>query len=368
MINYDYRVLYSRFTSASSRDSIYPEVIEKIEMMGMEDQFSPSINRIESKFNNSKVVFKGLKAGSGTQTANLKGFKDFSTLVIEEAEEITDEEIFDKILLSIRGNKKGNPIPNIKIIILNPTSKEHFIYKKYYQNKGVPEGFNGIKDNVCYIHTTYLSCLEFVPPEILNYFDEMKSRNPKKYNHIVLGGWLDKSEGVVFTNWDVGKFNPDGLPTSFGQDYGFKIDPTTLVEIAIDKKNKYIYVKEHLYKTGLTTSEIGAINQKIAGRRLIVADSAEPRLISELKKYCNIKPAVKGQGSISGGVAIMQDHKIIVEPKSTNIVKELNNYIYVDKGSRMFVDAYNHNIDSIRYCVLYNNSKPKAKIRKSGLL
>lgn len=350
-----HRVLYSRYTNASLEDSIYAEVIEKIEMLNYFPYFNCKQNRIlpvNSK-NKGKIVFKGLKAGSNSQTANLKGLKDFSLWILDEAEELTDEDTYNKIAISVRGNKGSDSQPNIKILILNPTSKEHFVYKRYFENAGVKDGFNGIKNNVCYIHATYLDCLEFTPPETIETFNYLKKTNPVKYNHVVLGGWLDKAEGVVFNNWELGEFNPTGLQVSYGQDYGFSIDPTTLIAVAIDKKQKIIYVKEHLYKPKLSTSEIGLINKEVCGNSLIVADSAEPRLISELARYCNIIEAVKGQGSISAGVSLMLDYKIIVEPSSTNIAKELNNYIYADKGSKLFVDNYNHAIDAIRYNVSF---------------
>ena len=183
----------------------------------------------------------------------------------------------------------------------------------------------------------------------------IKETNPVKYNHVVLGGWLDKAEGVVFSNWNYGHFNPNDLQTSFGQDFGFSIDPTTLVQVAIDKKRKKLYVKEHLYKPKLTTSEIAKINIAAAGEKLIVADSAEPRLINELSfQGCKIIPTRKGAGSISAGIALMQDYEIIVEPNSLNIAKEMNNYVYADKGAKLFVDNFNHAIDAIRYNVFYH--------------
>lgn len=352
---YEHRVLYSRYTNASLKDSIYAEVEEKIDMLNIEPYYDLSVNRIESKFNKGKIVFKGLKAGSNQQTANLKGLKDFSMWVLDEAEELLDESIFDKILLSIRGNSKTDKYRNIKVLILNPTSKEHFIYKKYFEGRGVQEGWNGVKKNVCYIHTTYLDCLEFVPDEIVDYFEEMRLTNPVKYNHVVLGGWLDKAEGVVISNWSYGDFNPNDLQTSFGQDFGFSIDPTTLVEVAIDKKRKKIYVKEHLYKPKLTTSEIAKINNSCAGDKLIIADSAEPRLINELGfQGCKIVPTRKGAGSINAGIALLQDYEIIVEQNSLNIAKEFNNYVYADKGAKLYVDNFNHAIDAIRYNVFYH--------------
>ena len=246
-------------------------------------------------------------------------------------------------------------------MILNPASKEHFIYQKYFLNKGVEGGWNGIKDNVCYIHTTYLDCLEFVPDEIKAFFDEMRINNPKKYHHIVLGGWLDKAEGVVFQNWKFGEFNPDNLQTSAGMDFGFSVDPDTITEVAIDKKKKIIYLKELLYKNGLKTDELVKIVLDRVGDKLIIADSAEPRLIADLKsKGINIK-AVK-KGTIESGITMMLDYEIILEHNSSNIAKELNNYVYSDKNSKLYVDDWNHAIDGSRYNIIYHLDNPNKGI------
>ena len=352
---YEHRVLYSRYTNASLEDSIYAEVVEKINMLNYSKYFTLKQNRILSNFNDSKIVFKGLKAGSNAQTANLKGLKDFSLWILDEAEELTDEDVYNKISLSIRGNKPEDGIKNIKILILNATTKEHFVYKRYFEDAGVSDGFNGVKNNVCYIHTTYLDCLEFTPQESINTFEYIKRTNPAKYNHVVLGSWLDKAEGVVITNWSYGDFNPDNLQVSYGQDYGFKNDATTLVAVAIDRRQKKIYVKELLYKTGLITSQIVDINRQHCGRSLIVADSAEPRLINEIQRLgLNIIPVKKPPGSITAGIMLMQDYEIIVEQNSSNIAKEFNNHVYADKGSKTYKDTYNHLIDSIRYNVYFN--------------
>ena len=95
------------------------------------------------------------------------------------------------------------------------------------------------------------------------------------------------------------------------------------------------------------------------GNKLIVADSAEPRLIEDLRhKGVNISPVKKG--TIESGVTRMQDFELVVSPESVNIVKELNNYVYADKGSKLYVDNYNHAIDGIRYNVIYHLDNPNA--------
>jgi len=344
-----HRILFTRQTMTSAHLSIIPEFQEKIDLLELNDFFEINKSEIKNKKSGSEIIFKGIKTSSGNQTANLKSLQGVTTWILDEAEELIDETVFDKINLSIRQKGKQNRV----ILILNPATKEHWIYKRFFESEGIKEGFNGTKGNVTYIHTTYLDNIDNLDVSFLDEVERVKTSNPKKYNHVILGGWLDKADGVVFTNWEFGTFNPNNLQTSFGQDYGFSIDPTTLVEVAIDKSKKIIYLKEHLYKPKLTTTEIAHINKSICGNKLIVADSAEPRLIDELvSQGCRVVPTTKGAGSISAGIALMQDYKLIVEGQ--NIGKELNNYVYTDKGSKLFCDNWNHAIDAIRYNVSYN--------------
>jgi len=347
-------ILFTRYTLTSAHVSIIPEFIDKIDTLDLNNDFYITKDEIINLKTGSKILFKGIKTSSGTQTANLKSLAGVTTWVLDEAEELTDEDTFDKIDFSIR----AKDIQNRVILILNPTTKEHFIYNRFFESKGVKEGSNLITDYATYIHTTYLDNIENLSDSFIIQAEQMKSNNLKKYNHVILGGWLDKADGVVFDNWEYGEFNPDILQTSFGQDFGFSIDPTTLVEVAIDKNKKIIYVDEHLYKPKLTTSEIATINLDRAKRNLIIADSAEPRLIDELRKQgCNIVATEKGAGSISAGLALMLDYKIVISNRSVNIAKELNNYIYADSQTKLVIDNFNHAIDAIRYNVFYHLSR-----------
>jgi len=342
-------ILFTRYTLTSAHVSIIPEFIDKIETAQLHNDFYITKDEIVNKTTGSKILFRGIKTSSGTQTANLKSLSGVTTWVLDEAEELVDEDIFDKIDLSIRHQTKQNRI----ILILNPPTKEHFIYNRFFETKGIEAGSNTVSGDTTYIHTTYLDNKENLSDSFISQIEKIKETNASKYKHVILGGWLDKAEGVVFTNWRFGEFNPDNLQTSFGQDYGYSIDPTTLTEVAIDKKQKKIYVKECFYKVKLTTSEICDLNKAYAERKLIVGDNAEGRLIDELRvKGNNIVRCDKPP--IEFGVSIMQDYEIIVEPNSHNIAKELNNYVYLDKGSKLYLDNYNHAIDGIRYNVVYH--------------
>ena len=349
------RVLFTRYTMVSAHLSIIPEFLEKISLLGFENIFSVNKAEVVNLGNQSDILFRGIKTSAGNQTASLKSLQGISTWVLDEAEELVDEDIFDTIDLSIREKDVQNRI----ILILNPVTKEHWIYKRFFEDKGVEAGFNGVRDNVCYIHSTYLDNKDNLSKSFLERIKTIQQRNFKKYQHKILGGWLDKAEGVVFENWSIGEFNPDGLQTSCGMDFGFSVDPDSLVEVAIDKKKHKIYLKEHIYKNGLKSNQLAQIIIDKVGDKLIIADSAEPRLIADLRHLgVNIKPVKKG--TIESGITRMQDYELIITPESTNIAKELNNYVYADKGSKLYVDNYNHAIDGIRYNVIYHLDNPNA--------
>jgi phage terminase large subunit len=345
-------ILFTRYTLTSAHVSIIPEFIEKIEIIERYSDFHITKDEIINIKTGSKIIFKGIKTSSGTQTANLKSLAGVTTWVLDEAEELTDEETFDKIDFSIRNKIKDNRV----ILILNPATKEHFIYQKFFENKGIEAGTNIVKDDVTYIHTTYLDNIENLSKSFLDQIKDIKERRPEKYKHTILGGWLDKAEGVIYNNWRVGEFNNDN-GSVFGQDYGFSNDPTTLVETSIDKSKKLIYVKLHIYQTQLVTTELARLNNHFTKGGLIVGDNAEPRLIAELKHQGNnVVPCVKHK--ITEGIEMLRDFEMIIEENSIDLIKELNNYSWLEKKSQTPIDKYNHALDALRYSVSYQLSNP----------
>jgi len=336
-------ILYTRFTMTSAHISIIPEFIDKMETMGMLQDFEITKTEITHKYTGSKIIFRGIRTSAGNQTAALKSIQGVTTWVLDEAEELIDEYIFDKIDESVREKDIHNRI----IIVLNPTHTSHWIHQRWYET--------GNRDDTCYIHTTYLINMENLSDSFINKAETVKSRNINAYKNRFLGEWMNAAEGVVFENWNIGEFDYNSPLQGYGQDYGFSEDPTTLVHVGIDKKNKRLYIDELFAIPGLSTSKIAELNRHHAGNNLIVGDSAEPRLIDELKKEhkLNIRPAEKGPGSITAGINGMLDYDIIVTPRSRNLMKELRNYIYLDKGSKIYIDDYNHSIDAARYIFMF---------------
>ena len=245
-------ILFTRYTLRSAHISIIPEFKEKIDMLDLNHMFDVTKDEITNLHTGSKILFRGIKTSSGLQTANLKSLQGLTTWVMDEAEELTDEETFDKIDMSVR--QRG--IDNRVILILNPTTKEHWIYKRFFEDNAVNEGTCTTKNDVTYVHTTYLDNLANLSQSYINSIEKIKRRRPNKYKHQILGGWLDKAEGVVFDNWTIGEFQHVSKSV-FGQDFGFSNDPSTLIEANIDDNNQKIYVRLHYYKPHLTTSQIG---------------------------------------------------------------------------------------------------------------
>ena len=341
-----HKVLFSRYTMISAQTSIIPEFIEKIDMMGVADQFRITKDEIINLTTGSSIIFKGIKTSSGNQTAALKSLNGVTTFVLDEAEELVEEDVFDKIDFSVRSQLKQNRC----VLILNPTTKEHWIYQRFFQNRGIPDGYNGADNDITFIHTDYRDNKENLSKSFLEQVYDMKARRPDKYVHQILGGWLAKAEGTIIRNWKVGDYI-DTEHSCFGQDFGFSVDPTTLVKVSIDRQARKMWVKEVYGKANLSTSDIARMNKENCGTDLIICDNAEPRLIQELKALdVNIKPTIKKKGSILSGIALIQDYEIIVDRNSHGIIREFNNYVWQERNEKP-IDKFNHFVDAIRYSV-----------------
>lgn len=224
LTSYNWSVLYTRYTNMSIEDSVKPEVSQKIELLGYEQRVKDTQTHIEC--GNNRIAFKGIKTGSGVQTAALKSLQGFNCFVVDEAEELPDYKTFKKVFYSIRSSTKRN----LTILILNPTSKQHWIYEEFFEKRGIEGGFNGVHENVMYIHTSYLDVdPKFIPENIRKDYERLQRTNTEEYENIVMGGWVENPEGILLpksslTFEDMSKITPD-----FQFDYRFACgDPADL--------------------------------------------------------------------------------------------------------------------------------------------
>jgi phage terminase large subunit len=343
-----HKILFTRYTMSSAHISIIPEFLQKIELLDISEHFDITKTSIINKLTGSEILFRGMKTSSGIQTANLKSIEGITTWVLDEAEELIDENIFDKIDLSIRTKNNQNRV----IVIMNPATKEHFIYQRFFQDLGVQPGVNYVGEKATYIHTSYLDNLENINQSILSQIEYLQETNPSRFQHIMMGSWLDKAEGVVFNNWEIGDYKQTDR-VIYGSDFGFSIDPSTCVAVAFDGNT--IYVKEVFHRQRMVTQDFVNEYRNLPEGSLIIADSAEGRLIEEINKQgINIRKTMKKPGSVKEGIMFMMDYKIIIDRSSINLIKEFNNYSWSDKTSGQPIDKWNHGIDGLRYVVQYN--------------
>lgn len=185
-------------------------------------------------------------------------------------------------------------------------------------------------------------------------------------------GELGVNEGQIYRTWEfIERIPAEAKLIRYGLDFGFTNDPTAIVAVYYHD-NTYI-LDEVCYLKGLSNKEI-ATKLKALPKALVIADSAEPKSISEISRYgVRIRGAVKGPGSVSYGIQLLQDNKIHVTKRSTFIIKEYRNYLWkmdrdTGKPTNDPEDVWNHTMDAARYALgdVLKRRKVKAIPKPAG--
>ena len=342
-------ILFTRYTMTSAKKSIIPEFKETLTRNGSINDFHITEDRVINLLTNSFILFSGIKTSSGNQTGNLKSLAGITTWIIEEGEDFNDEKAFDTIDDSIR----SNTIQNRVIWIQNPSTKEHFIYKRWIEPNSKQVDVHGHNvtvsndDEVEHIHTTYHIATEYLSKSFIKKAEKAEIDKPKWYYHNYIGGWLEKAEGVIFDNWIEGDFN-DTLPYVYGLDFGVR-DPDALVKVAVDNENEKVYVDEILYQSGQGVIQlIKSLEQLVDKNDLIAADYGDLKAITDIQ-IAGFNAVNCFKDMIKDRIKNISGYQIIVTPRSHNIKREMNNYSWNDKRSETPIDKYNHTIDAIFY-------------------
>jgi phage terminase large subunit len=185
---------------------------------------------------------------------------------------------------------------------------------------------------------------------------------------VYVDGQIGSLQGAIFSTFEQVKQEEinDAELIALGLDWGFTNDPTALV--AVYRKNGKVLLHELIYEAGLTNQDIGERMRALGVNKSheIIADSAEPKSIEELRRMgFRMTAAVKGQDSVRQGIDILQRHDLAVTETSLNLIKELRNYKWAtDKAGKTLnepIDAYNHGVDGVRYVALM-----KLKLANNG--
>lgn len=198
----------------------------------------------------------------------------------------------------------------------------------------------------------------FLEQKVIDEIESLKRKNFSLWQIYGLG-LQAQVEGLVFRNVDVVERIPETgyrRRRFLGVDFGYTNDPTAIIDVLIEEETKTLYLDELCYRTTMLTSDIIA-ELKPQGAVKVISESADPRLVQEIYRAgVNIHPVVKYSGSIEAGITKMQEYKLVITKRSTNVIKEFRNYTYQqDKEGKWLntpIDVWNHAIDAIRYVVM----------------
>ena len=348
-------LLVVRKTFRSLKDSCFTELKWAIHRLGLNDWFDAKESPLEITYKptGQKILFRWLddpmKVTSITVEVGV-----LCWLWVEEAYEISNEVDFDTLNESIRGKMPEGLFRQVTLTF-NPWNGRHWLKKRFFDNSFDAEDV--------FTLTTDYRCNEWLGADDLELFETMKKINPRRYTVAGLGEW-GSVEGLVYENWREDAFDLDelrrfpGIRVVYGLDFGYTVDPSTLFCGLVDKANYKLYVFDEMYEKGLTNAALFArIQAKGYTKERIIADSAEPKSIDELKALGlrRIRAARKGADSIANGIQYIQNYEIIVLPHCVNFLREIGNYAWeIDRtGVKLNVpeDADNHLMDAMRYAM-----------------
>ena len=235
------------------------------------------------------------------------------------------------------------------VLDYNPSDEYHWIYDKVLN-----------REDVEFYKTTYLDN-KFLDNSIVKEIERLKETD-EQYWQIYGLGEKGISKATIFNYIEVPHIPHDAELISYGADAGYTNDPSTLVSVY--KKDHNIYIKEHLYRTMMTTRDLSDhFKQEVERRSPIYFDAAEPRLIDELRRMGhNIQPSLKGRDSINAGIDLLKRFKIHITNDSNNAIQEFRNYKWLEDRSGKLtnkpVDKNNHIIDAVRYATYSIMSRP----------
>ena len=346
--------LVVRKTFRTLKDSCFAQLKWAINRLGVADWWHCTESPLEMTYKptGQKIYFRGLDDPLKVTSITVDvGYLCWGW--IEEAYEITSESDFDTLDESIRGEMPEGLFKQWTLTF-NPWNEHHWLKARFFDN---PD------ENTLAMTTNYM-CNEWLDESDRRVFEQMKKRNPRRYQVAGLGNW-GVVEGVIYENWHERAFTLDEVrdcKTAFGLDFGYSVDETAFVVAYIDLDKNKIYVYDELYKKQMSNRDIyQAIEYMGYSKEHITADSAEPKSIDELRGLGlrHIKGARKGKDSINNGIQFIQNFEIIVHPRCVNFITEISNYTWakdrLGNAINRPIDDFNHLLDALRYgCEQYS--------------
>lgn len=344
------RILCAREIQRSISASVLTLLSDTIKRCQLDDVYDIQKTAIYHP-NGTEFLFAGLKHNIDS----VKSMEGIDIVWIEEAHNVS-EESWKVLIPTIR--KSGSEI----WITFNPQLESDPTFVRFVApyidqitaNDGVYEDEHIVVARVNYDDNPWF------PDELRLEMEWDKSRDYDKYLHVWRGQCVQHNEARVFNNWTVDEFDtPEGITHYYGADWGFSVDPTTLLRCHADHDQRILYFDYEVYAVGVEIDDTPELFDKVPESRKwqITADNARPETISYMRRQgFKIKGAKKGAGSVEDGIEFLKSYEIIVHPRCKHLISELSFYSYkVDKLTGdvlpLLVDAHNHCIDAARYAL-----------------
>ncbi len=345
------------------KDSTYTQLKWATHHFGVAHLWRFSKSPLEATYipTGQKILFRGLDDPESITSITVEvGFLCWAWF--EEVFQVRDEDSFNKIDMSIRGELPPGYYKQL-MLTFNPWSENHWLKKRFFDN---PD------KNTLALTTNYL-VNEFLGEDDVDIFNTMKEKNPRRYSIEGLGNW-GIADGLVYDNWEEKTFDKDeiskklGVFSVFGLDFGFTNDPTAMIAALVDPRDEAIYVfDEWLAKAQVNKDIAKQIKYMGYGKERIIADGAAPKDVEDLRQMglTRIKGSLKGPDSINFGIQKIQGYKIYVHPRCEHTIVELSNYVWDNKDGSPInkpIDDFNHLLDALRYAM------EPVKVQKKSLL
>lgn len=333
------KVLVVRKVASSLNDSCWQLTLDTLVQWKLYDKCDIKLSLKQITLpNGSILLFKGLD-----DSEKIKSITGITDIWIEEATELTMDD-FEQLTLRLRAM-----VDNLQIFLsFNPVSKANWVYKRWFSKEPL--------DTTAFILKTTYQNNRFLPQEYINDLESKIHTNPTYHKIYALGEFcsLDK---LVYHNWKVEDFDYKHIHGDLlvGLDFGFSNDPAALIASIITGHSIYIF-KEY-FETNKTNPELVEVIKNLGfSKSIIIADSAEPKSIEEIRRagIPRMRPSVKGPDSLKHGIQKLQQYDIYVHPSCTQTITEFENYAWKkDKKTDEYInepiDQFNHLMDALRY-------------------
>lgn len=351
-----------RKVAANLKDSVYEQLIWAIDKLEVSELWTAKLSPLELVYNQTgqKILFRGADKPKKLKSTKVsKGYIRY--IWYEECDEFGGMQEIRTINQSLmRGGSKFDVFYSYN----PPKSQRNWVNQEVLlesPDKRVHE-------------STYLSVpAEWLGEQFIIEAEHLKEVNESAYRHEYLGE-VTGTGGEVFTNVVIRRIS-DEETAGFdkikrGVDFGYAVDPFVYVVCHYDKKYKTLYVFNEIYKVGLSNERAATeIKEKGNYNQIIVADSAEPKSIAEMRQYgLRITGAKKGPDSVEYGIKFLQSLEAIVidNVRCPETAREFLNYELEPDGNDGFKDGYpdkdNHTIDAVRYAMEDEISNKKARV------